>query len=91
MTVIPHDLLAAYRRLSFLQSPDLRLKDTEEAIHFVNQRGFIYFWPIKGILLPSLWAAVAGNRPVADAHDDPGHVTWGWKDSLLGKRLWYYI
>jgi hypothetical protein len=27
---------------------------------------------------------------VADAHDDPGHVTWGWKDSALGKRQWYY-
>jgi hypothetical protein len=27
---------------------------------------------------------------VADAHDDPGHATWGWKDSLLGKRRWYY-
>ena len=22
--------------------------------------------------------------------DDPGHVTWGWKDSALGKRQWYY-
>ena len=40
--------------------------------------------------LPSLWAAVAGDRPVADAHDDPGHVTWGWKDGALGKRRWYY-
>lgn len=40
--------------------------------------------------LPSLWTAVAGSRPVADAHDDPGHVTWGWKDSLLGQRQWYY-
>jgi uncharacterized protein YcaQ len=27
---------------------------------------------------------------VADAHDDPGHVTWGWKDGSLGKRRWYY-
>ena len=25
-----------------------------------------------------------------DEHDDPGHVTWGWKDGLLGKRRWYY-
>ena len=40
--------------------------------------------------MPSLWAAVAGDRPVADEHDDPGHVTWGWKDSLLGARRWYY-
>src|SRR5690606_508433 len=38
----------------------------------------------------SLWTAVAGDRPVADAHDDPGHVTWGWKDEMLDKKLWYY-
>jgi hypothetical protein len=52
--------------------------------------GFIFFWPISGIDLPSLWTAVAGDRPVADAHDDPGHVTWGWKDDALNKRFWYY-
>lgn len=40
--------------------------------------------------MPSLWAAVAGNRPVADAHDDPGHITWGWKDDALSERIWYY-
>jgi hypothetical protein len=40
--------------------------------------------------MPSLWAAVAGDRPVADAHDDPGHITWGWKDRALGKKIWYY-
>ncbi len=90
MTFLPGELLSNYRRHTFRQSPGLRLKNKEEAIAFVNERGFIYFWPIKGYLLPSLWAAVAGDRPVADAHDDPGHVTWGWKDSLLGKRLWYY-
>jgi hypothetical protein len=56
----------------------------------VNRRGFVYFWPIKGIDLPSLWTAVAGDRPVADAHDDPGHVTWRWKDGALDKRIWYY-
>ena len=40
--------------------------------------------------LPSLWAAAAGDRPVPDEHDDPGHVTWGWKDEMLGTRQWYY-
>lgn len=59
-------------------------------MEFVNERGFVYFWPITGVELPSLWAAVAGQRPVADKHDDPGHVTWGWKDSLLGARQWHY-
>jgi hypothetical protein len=60
------------------------------ALDFVNARGFVYFWPIKGIDLPNLWTAVAGNRVVADKHDDPGHITWGWKDNALGKRIWYY-
>ena len=50
----------------------------------------MFFWPIKGIDLPSLWTAVAGDRPVPDKHDDPGHVTWGWKDDALPKRIWYY-
>lgn len=40
--------------------------------------------------MPSLWTAVAGNRPVAEGHDDPGHVTWRWKDDALGKKKWYY-
>ena len=56
----------------------------------MNARGFVYFWPIKGIDLPALWTAVAGDRPVADEHDDPGHVTWGWKDGALDKKIWYY-
>jgi uncharacterized protein YcaQ len=50
----------------------------------------VFFWPIKGIDLPSLWTAVAGDRPVPDQHDDPAHVTWGWKDDALPKRIWYY-
>lgn len=82
--------LAAYRHKTFRTGRGLRLRSKEDAISFVNERGFIFFWPIKNILLPSLWTAAAGDRPVADAHDDPGHVTWGWKDSLLGKRRWYY-
>ncbi|NLF65541.1 MAG: winged helix DNA-binding domain-containing protein [Chloroflexi bacterium] len=82
--------LEIYRRETFRLAQERRLKDEEEAVAFVRERGFIFFWPIKGVLFPSLWAAVAGNRPVADAHDDPGHITWGWKDNLLGKRRWYY-
>jgi uncharacterized protein YcaQ len=27
---------------------------------------------------------------VPDAHDDPGHITWRWKDELLGEKRWYY-
>lgn len=90
MGSIAFEPIKTYRLKTFRQLPGQRLSSKEQAIDFVNQRGFIYFWPISGITLPSLWAAVAGDRPVADAHDDPGHVTWGWKDSLLGQRKWYY-
>jgi hypothetical protein len=82
--------LRAYRKNTFYLKHGRRLRSRDEAIEFANRRGFIFFWPIKGITLPSLWVAAAGERPVADRHDDPGHVTWGWKDGLLGKRRWYY-
>ncbi|MBN1148110.1 MAG: winged helix DNA-binding domain-containing protein [Anaerolineales bacterium] len=88
--VLTEKRILAYRSRAFRTLPGERVKTCDEAVAFVNERGFVFFWPITGIVLPSLWAAVAGDRPVADAHDDPGHVTWSWKDSLLGERRWYY-
>ena len=82
--------LNIYRSQTFHILPALKLRDLNQAVNFVNQRGFIFFWPNKGVVLPSLWTAVAGDRPVPDEHDDPGHITWDWKDKSLGKRLWYY-
>jgi len=88
-----HELISikaieAYRAKTYLRKR--RLATIEQAIKFVQDRGFVFFWPIKGIEFPSLWTAVAGDRPVANEHDDPGHVTWGWKDQMLSKRKWYY-
>ena len=82
--------LQTYRARTFHTAPGMRVTSLDQAVNFVNQRGYVFFWPIKGMLMPSLWAANAGDRPVPDKHDDPGHVTWGWKDKLLGKRRWYY-
>ncbi len=82
--------LKTHRARSFGLPPAPRVASFQAAQAFVNRRGFIFFWPIQGIDMPSLWTAVAGNRPVADAHDDPGHITWGWKDRALGKQVWYY-
>ncbi len=82
--------LNAYRARTFNLPPSKPLSSSARALAFVNARGFVYFWPIKGIDLPSLWTAVAGNRPVADEHDDPGHITWRWKDDALDKKIWYY-
>ncbi len=90
MISIDFETIKAFRAQTYQWLPGQRLDSKEQAIEFVNQRGFIFFWPIKNIDFPSLWSAVAGDRPVADQHDDPGHVTWGWKDSLLGQRVWYY-
>jgi hypothetical protein len=90
MISLSADRLATYRAATFRLAPDQRLKSRDEAVEYVNQRGFVHFWPIRGVLLPSLWVATAGDRPVADEHDDPGHITWRWKDSLLGSQQWYY-
>jgi hypothetical protein len=90
MPRLSQERLNAYRAQTFHTAPELRVTSRDSAVEFVRQRGFVYFWPISGIVLPSLWVAVAGDRPVADDHDDPGHTTWGWKDSLLGQHEWYY-
>jgi hypothetical protein len=90
MSTVDLDRLRAHRARSFRLPPARPLSSQSQALKFVNERGFIYFWPVKGMDLPNLWTAVAGDRPVADAHNDPGHVTWGWKDNALPKRIWYY-
>jgi len=82
--------ISRYRVHTFHTLPGHRLHSIEDAIAFIEERGLITFWPIKGIDLPSLWTAVAGDRPVAEVHDDPGHVTWGWKDALIPMKRVYY-
>lgn len=88
--ILSWSLVEGYRRKSFRYLPHYRLKTSEDAIRFVNERGFVFFWPISGFDVPSLWGAVAGDRPVPNQHDDPAHITWRWKDDLLGKGVWYY-
>lgn len=90
MVELSQDRLAAYRRQTFRLSPEIRLRSKEQAVDYANERGFIFFWPIKGFSFPSLWTAVTGGSSVPLDHDDPGHITWDWKDDLLDKRVWYY-
>jgi len=90
MPTLNLERLRQLQQRSFHLLPRTRVTTPERALDFVNERGFVFFWPVKGIHLPSLWTAVAGDRPVPDEHDDPGHITWGWKDAALGKRRWYY-
>jgi hypothetical protein len=90
MPILDLKKLQTHRTRTFNLPPSKRLSSPTQAVTFVKKRGFVYFWPIKGIDMPSLWTAVAGDRPVADKHDDPGHITWGWKDGALDKKVWYY-
>jgi hypothetical protein len=87
---ISQERLRAYRATTFRLSRIRRVRTPRQALSFVNERGFVFFWTIEGIDLPSLWTAVAGDRRVPREHDDPGHVTWGWKDSALSQRRWFY-
>ncbi|MBM3151125.1 MAG: winged helix DNA-binding domain-containing protein [Chloroflexi bacterium] len=90
MPVFDLDLLLAHRARTYGLPSGKPLATPAEALDFIDRRGFVFFWPISGVDFPSLWTAVAGDRPVASKHDDPGHVTWGWKDKALDKRAWYY-
>ncbi|PKN90039.1 MAG: hypothetical protein CVU42_06090 [Chloroflexi bacterium HGW-Chloroflexi-4] len=90
MTTLSAAQLKQYQEKTFRTTESARLRTPQQAVDFVNERGFIFFWPVKGVTMPSLWCSVAGDRPVADAHDDPGHTSWGWKDQMLDKRVWYY-
>jgi hypothetical protein len=90
MATITQKRLQEYRQMTFRSSEAGRIRNVDDAVSFVDERGFILFWPNKELLFPSLWTAAAGDRPVPDEHDDPGHVTWGWKDAMLGQKRWYY-
>ena len=90
MPTLDLDKLKAHRARTFNLPPHNPLASPAQALDFVNERGFTYFWPIKGIDFPNLWTAVAGDRPVPNQHDDPGHITWRWKDNALDQRIWYY-
>jgi len=84
------NLVTEFRKTTFRLNDEGRINNQEQALDYIVQRGFIFFWPVKGIPYPNLWSAVAGDRLVPHEHDDPGHVTWGWKDQALGMRIWYY-
>ena len=90
MLTINLERLKAHRARTFRMLATNHINFPAGALDFVNERGFTYFWPVKGVDLPSLWEAVGGSYPVSSEHDDPFHVTWRWKDDALDKKIWYY-
>ncbi len=91
MTALLNEIhLRDYRNQVFRSDPTARLRSVDQALEFIHKLKLVGFWPIKDIPIPNLWFAVAGDRPVADEHDDPGHVTWGWKDTILSQKKVFY-
>ena len=74
--------LQDHRYTTYRLENSLRLNSLQEAVEFVNECGFVSFWPIRDVSLPSLWNATAGDRPVPDNHDDAGHICWDGKTRL---------
>src|SRR3970040_1154518 len=62
-----------------------------QAACYTDQVGFCLLFPIKGLRLPSLWAAVKGraakNFNLVAAWDDDALRLWEWKDELPRRRL----
>ena len=90
MLTLDLERLKTHRARTFRLLAANHIHSPAGALDFVNERGFTYFWPVKGVDLPSLWEAVGGSYPVSSEHDDPFHVTWRWKDDALDKKIWYY-
>jgi hypothetical protein len=82
--------LKAFQEKSFHIQPEMQVRSFQQAVEFINERGFAFFWPVKDFPLPSLWTAHTGRMIVSKNHDDPGHRTWEWKDNSLDKKVWYY-
>jgi len=62
-----------------------------QAARYIDKVGYCLLFPIKGLRLPSLWAAVKGKTPrsfnLVAAWDDDALRLWDWKDELPRRRL----
>lgn len=92
MLTLEGDWIAAERDHRYRRTPERRVRTIDDAEAFINEVGFAFLWPIKGVEAPNLFQAIAGReRDVPMAHDDPdNNLCWGWKDQSLGGRRWYY-
>lgn len=90
--VIKKKQIELLRSRIYRRAQNRRVRTIDEAERFVNEVGYCFFWPIKGVELPNLFQAIAGRvREVPMAHDDPDlSKCWNWKDQALGQRRWYY-
>ena len=92
MLTIDQDWIATERDHRYRRMQARRVQTIEAAEAFIDEVGFAFLWPIKGVEAPNLFQAIAGReRDVPMAHDDPDNsLCWGWKDQSLGGQRWYY-
>jgi hypothetical protein len=97
MTTVPAtactaERVQAWRARRYRRRPDLRLRTPQQAVEFVDDVGFCFLFPAKGIEMPSLWEAICGeSRPLPRHHDDRElGCAWRWKDDLPSRGLVYY-
>jgi len=80
---IPLAALEAYRARSFRLLSGLRVSSEEQALDFIRQAGFLFFW-VSGeqLNLPSLSGAYPPRRK--------DWAWWDWKQTLPEKKACYY-
>jgi len=81
-----------WRDTRYRRRHDLRLRSAQQALEFINDIGFCFLFPGKGVEMPSLWEAICGERrPLPERHDDVelGYA-WDWKDELPARGLVFY-
>lgn len=86
------DQVKALRDLHYHRTPELRVHTEEEALAFVNEIGFCFLFGAQSVEIPTLWAAICGERrPLPRHHHDPDlGRAWSWKDSLPARGAIYY-
>jgi hypothetical protein len=61
---------------------------SSDAARFIDHVGFCVLFPVKNVLLPSLYYAVARHQPTG--WDKYAQLVWKWKDELPKKRRAFY-
>ncbi len=78
-----------WRDAHYHRQHDLRLRDSQQALEFINDVGFCFLFPMKGVEMPSLCEAICGGPRVVPVHHDDLelHYAWSWKDELPSRGL----
>jgi hypothetical protein len=81
-----------WRDRRYRRKPALRLHTPEQALEFVDDVGFCFLFPARGVEMPSLWEAICGRSRCLPVHHDDRELgyAWRWKDELPSRGLIFY-